>query len=467
MIDRRQFLRMVGVGAASVVTHCPITRGDETGRSSSRKSNFVFILIDDMGWTDLGFMGNGYYETPRIDQLAAEGVVFKQAYSNAPNCAPTRACLMSGQYTPRHGVYTVGTSERGPARRRKLIPTPNTTTLGADHVTIAETLKAAGYTCACIGKWHLGDKAPYRPQDRGFDVVFDRNRRSHFTDDGQYLTDRLTDESVRFMKACKDKPFFLYLSHHAVHTPIQAKPELTAKYERKVPAGGHDNPKYAAMIESVDQSVGRVLDTLEDLDLARETVVFFFSDNGGYANATSVEPLRGSKGMLYEGGIRVPAIVRWSGLTRPGGICDEPIMGADFYPTMLDMAALAKPGGYTLDGESLLPLLKGTGTLGQRAIFWHFPAYLEPYNDAQWPWRTTPAGAIRQGPWKLIEFFEDGRLELYNLAEDPGETHNLVDELPQKAESLRAKLAEWRRRTKAPVPRQLNPEFDAAALNRA
>jgi len=466
MIRRREFIQMLGAGAAALAAGKAIGGAGSADRTTGRPPNFVFILIDDMGWTDLGFMGSRYYETPRIDALASEGVVFKQAYSNAPNCAPTRACLMSGQYTPRHGVYTVGTPERGPAKRRKLIPTPNTTELGTEHVTIAEALKPAGYTCACIGKWHLGAEAPYRPQDRGFDVVYDRSKRGHYADDGQYLTDRLTDESVKFIEAQRERPFFLYLSHHAVHTPIQAKAELTAKYEQKTPLDGHNNAKYAAMIESVDQSVGRVLDTLDELDLARNTVVFFFSDNGGYANATSIEPLRGSKGMLYEGGIRVPAIVRWPGVTRPGRVCDVPIIGTDFYPTMLEMAGVPKPAGYTLDGESLVPLLAEKSDLERHAIFWHFPAYLEPYNDKQWPWRISPAGAIRQGDWKLIEFFEDGRLELYNVRDDISEAKNMADKQPERVKAMHAKLLEWRRRIKAPVPTRLNPKFDPAALKR-
>jgi arylsulfatase A-like enzyme len=318
-----------------------------------------------------------------------------------------------------------------------------------------------------MGKWHLGAKAPYRPQDRGFDVVYERARRSHFEADGTYLTDRLTDESVKFIRANRERPFFLYLSHHAVHTPIQAKPELVAKYQDRKPSKGHDNPKYAAMIDSVDQSVGRVLDTLEALGLAEDTVVFFFSDNGGHANFTSMGPLRGSKGTLYEGGIRVPAIVRWPGKARAGRTCETPIIGLDFYPTMLEMAGASGPAGYTLDGESLVPLLKGEGKLGREALFWHFPAYLEPYNDEQWPWRTTPAGAVRSGDWKLIEFFEDGRLELYNLKEDIGEKRNLAEQRAEKARELHAKLRAWRERVGAPVPTQLNPQFDPAALKRS
>jgi arylsulfatase A-like enzyme len=436
------------------------------GPSRPPRPNFVFILIDDLGWTDLGFMGSRYYETPRLDKLAAESVVFTHAYSNAPNCAPTRACLMSGQYSPRHGVYTVGTSERGESKRRKLIPTPNTEDLGSQHVTLAEALEAAGYTCACLGKWHLGTKAPHRPQDRGFDVVWDRTGDGHFTKDGEYLADRLTREALHFIEANRERPFFLYLSHHAVHVPLQAKPELIEKYKPKPPSGPHKNPTYAAMIESVDQSVGRVLDKLDELHLAQNTVVFFTSDNGGYGNATLMPPLRGSKGMLYEGGIRVPALIRRPGLTEPGRKCDTPMISLDFYPTILEMAGAPKPAGHVLDGESLVPLLDGARELRREAIFWHYPVYLEPYNDSQWPWRTTPAGAIRKGDWKLLEFFEDHRLELYNLKDDIGETKDLAAAMPEKAKELRAALARWREDLKAPVPTERNPEFDPRSMVR-
>ncbi|MHC4517833.1 MAG: sulfatase [Planctomycetota bacterium] len=467
-MNRREFIKVAGAGAASYLAGgCARgVRAEARGESAGGRPNFVFIFIDDMGWKDLGFMGSTYYQTPRIDKLAAEGVVFTNAYSNAPNCAPTRACLMSGQYGPRHGVYTVGTPERGEARRRKLIPTPNTTELGTKHVTLAEALKPAGYTCACVGKWHLGNKAPHRPQDRGFDVVYERKRGGHFGAEGRYLTDRLTDEAVKFIMANRDRPYFLYLSHHAVHTPIQAKPEVIAKYEGRKPTKGHSNPNYAAMIDSVDQSVGRVLDTLERLGLSENTVVFFFSDNGGHGNFTSMKPLRGSKGTLYEGGIRVPAIVRWPGKARAGAKCKTPIIGVDFYPTMLEMAGASGPVGHTLDGESLVPLLRGKGRLKREAIFWHFPAYLEPYNDGQWPWRTTPAGAVRSGDWKLIEFFEDGRQELYNLKRDIGEKKDLLEKRAEKAKELHRLLVTWRRQVAAPVPTVLNPKFDPAALER-
>jgi arylsulfatase A-like enzyme len=412
-------------------------------------------------------MGSRYYQTPNIDKLASEGVIFTNAYSNAPNCAPTRACLMSGQYTPRHGIYTVGTSERGQANLRKLIPTPNTTNLDSKIVTIPEALKAGGYTSACIGKWHLGNKKPYRPQDQGFDVEFQRKHGGHFSKDGQYLTDRLTDEAIKFIEANKDRPFFLYLSHHAVHTPIQAKKEIIEKYKKKKPSNGHNNPTYAAMIESVDESVAGVMDKLDGLGLTDNTVVFFFSDNGGHANATSMAPLRGSKGMLYEGGIRVPMFVRWPGKVKLGGVCDVPVIGIDFYPTMLEMAGVPEPSGHILDGRSIFPLLKGTKNLKREAIFWHFPAYLESYNKEQWPWRTTPAGAVRQGDWKLIEFFEDGKIELYNLKDDISEKKDLAGIMPDKAKQLHRMLVKWRKSVDAPVPAEKNPQYDHNARKAA
>ena len=458
MMKRRDFLKAVGLGAASLAL--PGRAGNATESSPKRKPNFVFIFIDDMGWKDLGFMGSRYYETPNIDKLAGEGVVFTNAYSNAPNCAPTRACLMSGQYTPRHGIYTVGTSERGQSKLRKLIPTPNKTNLDSNVVTISDALKQGGYTSACIGKWHLGSKAPYRPVDRGFDAAFERNHGGHFGKDGEYLTDRLTDEAIKFIEANRSGPFFLYLPHHAVHTPIQAKEQLIEKYKKKEPTDAHNNPTYAAMIESVDQSVGRLMAKLDELGLRDNTVVFFFSDNGGYANATSMVPLRGSKGMLYEGGIRVPMIVRWPGVARPGGACDVPVIGIDFYPTMLEMAGAPQLSGHILDGVSIVPLLRGKGTLNREAIFWHFPAYLEAYNEKQWPWRTTPAGAVRQGDWKLIEYFEDGKIELYNLKEDLGEKKDLAGTMPGKANELHRTLIEWRKNVDAPVPAEKNPQYD-------
>ena len=445
-----------------------------TACANADRPNVVFFFIDDMGWTDLGFMGSKFYESPNIDRLASEGMVFKSAYANAPNCAPSRACLMSGKYTPRHGIYTVGDPVRGNHKFRKLEPTPNKTVLDADFVTIAEALKTNGYSTASMGKWHLGSD----PTTQGFDVnIAGREWGSpsgggyqspysypNLKQDtkGEYLTDRLTDEAVSFIETHKDKPFFLYLTHYAVHTPIQAKRKLVQKYKAKPKSVHHKNAKYAAMIESVDHSVRDVLAALEKLSLTEKTLVIFFSDNGGHVGPTSNHPLRGAKGMLYEGGIREPMIVKWPGTTKPGSVCEEPVIGTDFYPTLLEITGTKKPADYELDGLSLVPLLKSsTASLERTAIYWHFPCYLQGKGDpAGGPFRTTPAGAIRMGDWKLIEWFETGRLELYNLANDIGESHELSKQNPEKLAELHDAMKQWRKEVSAPIPTTPNPRYE-------
>jgi len=444
---------------------------------AAEKPNIVFFFIDDLGWSDLGFMGSKYYETPNIDRLAASGMVFDNAYANAPNCAPSRACLMSGKYSPRHGIYTVGDPVRGNHKFRKLQPSPNQTVLADKFVTIAEALKTNGYTSASMGKWHLGEN----PETQGFDVnVAGRQWGSPSgggyhspykypnlaqQEKGEYLTDRLTDEAVSFIETNKDEPFFLYLTHYAVHTPIQAKDELTKKYQQKAKTPHHNNAKYAAMIESVDHSVRDVLATLDRLKLTDDTLIIFFSDNGGHMGATSNHPLRGAKGMLYEGGIREPMIVRWPGVTKAGSACKQPMIGIDFYPTLLEVTDTDQPAGYDLDGVSLVPLLRDpTAKLDRDALFWHFPCYLQGTGDPQGgPFRTTPAGAIRKGDWKLIEWFETGRLELYNLADDIGEAEELSKQHPEKLAELHADMKKWRREVNAPVPNTPNPQYDPNA----
>ncbi len=437
------------------------------------RPNVVFFFIDDLGWTDQGFMGSDYYETPRTDQLAADGMVFRAAYSNGPNCAPSRASLMSGLYTPRHGIFTVGDPKRGNHRFRKLEPTPNKVVLDDDFVTLAESLQSSGYVTASMGKWHLGND----PTTQGFHVnVAGREwgspsgggyhspyRYPNLVNEkpGEYLTDRLTDEACAFIEEQRSKPFFLYLTHYAVHTPIQAKEELRKQFAARKKGKHHSNSAYAAMIASVDQSVGRVLDTLERWKLAENTIVIFCSDNGGHGGATSNFPLRGAKGMLYEGGIRVPLIVKWPRVTRAGSVCLEPVIGIDFYPTLLEATASTPPAGTELDGVSLVPLLRDpSASLGRSALYWHFPCYLQGRGDPHGgPFRTTPAGAIRSGDWKLIEWFETGRTELYHLRQDVGEQHDLAREKPQKTQELLAELRRWRKAVNAPVPSQPNPKY--------
>ena len=441
--------------------------------NEERPPNVVLIFADDLGWRDVGFMGSDYYRTPHLDRLARQGMTFTDAYANAPNCAPTRACLMSGQYTPRHGVYTVGTSARGPAHLRKLVPTPNETVLDEEIVTLAESFHKAGYATASMGKWHLGPD----PRTQGFDInvagsndgsprggYFSPYRIPNIEDgpEGEYVTDRLADEALHFIEQHVDEPFFLYLPHFAVHTPIQAKPELTEKYQDQPASHGQHHPAYAAMIESLDESVGRIMARLDELKLADETVVIFCSDNGGHGVVTSNQPLRGWKGMLYEGGIRVPLVVRWPGKVEAGSRSETPVITSDFYPTLLEITGATAPE-QPLDGESLLPLLTEQGQLQRTALYWHFPAYLEANRGAKDPWRTTPAGAIREGDWKLIEYFEDGRLELYNLADDLSEGNNLAQSMPERTQQLHQKLKQWRRAIDAPVPSERNPKYNPQA----
>ncbi len=437
------------------------------------KPNIVFILADDMGWKDPGYMGNTYHETPNLDKLAQIGTTFSNAYANAPNCAPTRASLMTGKYTPRHGIFTVASAERGKSENRKLIPPKNKHVLAPHFVTFPELLKQAGYTTASIGKWHLGGSPKTTPLAQGFDVNIGGNQkgspRSYFSPyknelledgpEGEYLTDRLTDEAIKFIDDNKDGPFFLYLTHFAVHTPLQGKADLVKKYRGKSPPKGIHNPKYAAMMESFDESVGRVMKKLEESGLSENTILIFFSDNGPYYRASEATPLRGSKGMLYEGGIREPLIVYWKGHTKPGIQIDEPVIGTDFYPTFLELAGIKKPNDSTLDGETLIPLLEKKKALKRKAIYWHFPAYLEPYGGMKQKWRQVPASAIRMGDWKLIENFETGELELYNLKTDLSESNNLFESEPRIASKLHKRLINWRTKVNAPVPTELNPEY--------
>ena len=484
-MNRRDFLKNCIVAAKGLALSsgvfaaagCVLSGEPAQARYGRRRPNIVFIFIDDMGWRDVGFMGSEYYETPNIDRLAGQGMVFTNAYSNAPNCAPARACLLSGQYSPRHGVYTVGSSSRGKSKLRKLIPIENTTVLDSNIVTIAEAIKPAGYVSASIGKWHLGNDPEFGPIGQGFDVNVGGYSAGHPAKgyfvpynnpelpdgpQGEYLTDRLTDEALNFIETNKDQPFFLYLPHYAVHTPLQAKAEIIEKYKEKPGSNGQNNPKYAAMIESTDQGVGRIMDKLDELGLTKDTIVFFFSDNGGVKNITSNQPLRGGKGMLYEGGIREPMAVCWPGVVKPGTTCDTPVIGVDLYPTILRMTGARMPQGKLLDGESIVPLLMGQDDWQREAIFWHFPAYLQGKAEgARDPhFRTRPAGAVRAGEWKLIEYFEDGDLELYNLADDISEQNNLADTIPEKAAELHKLMLAWRKEVNAPVPTELNPDYN-------
>ncbi len=448
--------------------------------------NIILFYADDLGYTDLSCQGSRFYETPNIDRLAKEGMTFTRAYAAAANCAPSRASLLTGLYTPRHGVFTVGNSDRGKLRHRQLIPIENRTVLPEELPTIARVLKQSGYRTAVAGKWHVSpDPAGY-----GFDTNFGglhwgaprsyfspyRNPRLKDGPEGEHLPARLANDVCNWIRhppggGGKERPgttpvpaprapFFLYFPFYSVHTPIQARQDLTRKYKAKKPGLHHQNPRYAAMIEAMDLAVGQVLDLLDELALHENTLVIFTSDNGPHGGVSNAKPLRGSKGMFYEGGIREPFLARWPGRIRAGSRCDTPVHQIDLFPTLATLAGAGIPD--LQDGADITPLFSGR-TIPDRPLFWHFPAYLQGYGkDLGSPFqhfRTTPCGVVRHGDWKLIEYFEDGSLELYNLGEDPSEENNLAAKNPARRNELHGLLKAWRQKVRAPVPTRKNPHY--------
>jgi arylsulfatase A-like enzyme len=436
--------------------------------------NIVYINADDLGVMDVGF-NNPKYNTPNIDRLRAEGMLFTDAYAPAANCAPSRACVMSGQVGPRHGVYTVGNSDRGNAKTRKIIPIKNTEHLDPEIMTLADALKAGGYETIHLGKWHAGDA----PLQQGFDVNIGGNGSGsptggYFTPfkggtmtgynakypAGTHRVDIFADEAIKFMRANRARPMFVHMAYYSVHSKLEPVPEFVEKYK-----GKNVHAAYASMIEKMDQGIGRILDEIEALGLKDNTLVLFTSDNGGICKTSSQQPYRSGKGSYFEGGIREPMVVRWPARIQPNSSCSIPVIGIDFFPTFLDAAGLPTPENKILDGVSLLPLLTQSGPIAERTLFWHFPIYLQAYagieddsHDALF--RTRPGSALRQGKWKLHEYFEDGRLELYDLESDLGERSNLADRHPEKAQELRRLLEKWRAETNAPVPTEPNPKYD-------
>jgi uncharacterized sulfatase len=438
----------------------------------SQKPNIVFILIDDLGWADIGCYGNERHQTPNIDRLANQGMRFTDAYAAAPVCSPTRASIHSGQYPAHVGIIDFIPGHWRPYEKLT-VPSNRTQYLPNDIPTIASMLKTAGYRTAHFGKWHLG-WGDYGPEHRGFDVttppdtVTKKKPRPQstvewlqtidVTTNNPKDVDRLTQLSLEFMEDNKEEPFFLYLSHRTVHIPLAAKPTTVEKYESVPQDGDFIHPVYSAMVEEMDESVGKVLQKLDDLGVSDNTIVIFFSDNGGLVQdylqvgpiCTTNKPLRGEKGTVYEGGIREPLIVRWPGKVAANTTSEVPVSSVDFYPTLLDILDLADPVEHDLDGASLLPVLEQRAhELASRALYWHYPVY---HHGA-------PAGAIREGDYKLIENFEDGSIELYNLRKDIGETIDLASEVPEKANDLQQKLHSWREAIGAelPVP---NPDFN-------
>ena len=477
-MNRRSFLKTAGLAAASVAC-----AGIGT-RKPKKKLNIVFFLIDDLGYKDLGCYGSTFYETPNIDRLAREGMRFTDAYAACPVCSPTRASIMTGKYPARmdttdwFGAPQPDEVSGHHTRHKRLLPAPYSENLALEEVTVAEALKEAGYRTFFAGKWHLGETAQYWPEHQGFDV----NKGGHWRGsppggyfapwdnprlengpEGEHLPNRLATETVEFIKNHQDKPFLAYLSFYSVHTPLMSREDLKQKYlakknrlglkadwlmegERKVRAV-QEHEVYAGMVDAMDQAVGKVLDALKEMGLDDNTAVFFMSDNGGLSTAegkpTSNLPLRTGKGWLYEGGIREPMIVKWPGVTEAGSTCSEPVMSTDFYPTMLEMAGLALRPAQHVDGMSMVPLLKG-GRMHRGAIYWHYPHYGNQGG--------APGSAIREGDWKLIEWFENGRLELYNLKRDIAEKNNLADTHRDIVRRLHNKLIVWRKEVDAKYP---------------
>ena len=464
-MNRRDFFKLAAVGAATVAM--PGRRVIDAASTARKQTNIVLIMIDDLGWMDLHCQGNKRLDTPNIDKLASQGMRFTDAYAAAPVCSPTRAAIMTGQSPARLGI-----TNHLPDRKQfqpdnaKLRSAKMLGHLPLEHVTLAEKLKEAHYATAFLGKWHLsgrgkeGDTAEpkLRPEHQGFDVnvggcgfggppsYFEPYRIPNITPrrEGEYLPDRLADEAIDFIRANRDGPFFVALWNYTVHWPMQAPQNLVQKYESRVGPGVKD-ARYAAMIEAMDSAIGRVVTTLDELKLSDDTLVIFTSDNGGFDGVSDCRPLRASKGYLYEGGIRVPLIVRWPGVVRPGTTCRTPVISTDFYPTLLEVAGVTSNAGKPIDGESIIPTLRQTGRLNRKAIFFHYPNYA-------WHRSNRLGGAIREGDYKLIKWYDDDSVELYNLADDLSEKNDLSAKMPRKASDLKRKLEAWLAESEASMP---------------
>jgi len=474
---RREFLKRLSIGTIALTL--PIW--SQSCRKLKKNPNIIFILADDLGWAELGCYGNTFNETPNLDKLAIQGMRFTDAYAPAPVCSPTRASLLTGQYPARVGILDYLRPDTDNA-------------LSTDHITIAEMLKRVGYATGMVGKWHLSGYAHHgsgneiRATDHGFDeelateiksvgnganfypYVFRDQKISWLSvkekrlPGKEYLVDRMNLEAVDFIEKNKDKPFFLYLSHFAPHTILNGKEELVQKYREKHPPGKSNrskcylcqdagfegdpmnhwaqdhNPHLAAMIESIDDGVGMIVEKLEELRLRDNTIIVFTSDNGGETNVTSNAPLRKGKSQLYEGGIREPMIVRWPGVVPAETVCKEPVNIIDFYPTFLQATNIKPDPRQKLDGVSIMPLLKNPkASLKRDAMYWHYPLEKPHFLGGH------SSGAIRAGDWKLIEFFDTGKLELYNLNDDIGERNNLSSEYSDKVKKLRKMLTDWRK----------------------
>lgn len=443
--------------------------------AAARPPNVIFFLVDDWGWMDTSVNGSKLYETPNLDRLAREGMNFTQGYAACTVCSPTRASVMTGKYPARLHITDWIAGHNRPYAKLKI---PDWTMhLPLEEKTIAEELKERGYTTGIFGKWHLGNEEFY-PEKQGFDVnvggcsmgspgaYFPPYRIPKITDErpGEMLSDRLTRDAISFIEANRDRPFYIYMPHYAVHQPIAGKPEVIAKYEKKLASGKYTqtNATYAALVESIDDSLGALMNRLKELHLDDHTVIFVTGDNGGLSGTlgaqgwkpgpTRNDPLRLGKGSAYEGGVRVPLLVKWPGVTKAGSVNETPVISVDFFPTIMEMVTGTAPKG---DGESITALLKGGSKLKRDAIYWHYPHYH--------PGSATPYSAVRAGDWRLIHFYEDDHVELYNLKDDISEKTDLAATNRAKVTELRGKLDAWRREVGAQAPTS-NPNYDAARV---
>ncbi len=466
--SRREFLKSVAFGAAAV--SIPALLRSSSGAPIKARPNIIFIMIDDLGWMDLHCQGNERLDTPNIDRLARQGMRFTDAYAAAPVCSPTRAANMTGLSPARLGLTNHIPDRIGFQPDNAVLRSAKTLDyLPLNHVTIAERLKETGYATAFMGKWHLSGKSgrggkgevKYEPQWQGFDIniggcsyggpptYFDPYRIYNLPPrrKGEYLPDRLSDEAMKFIRSNRNKPFFLALWNYTVHWPMEAPADLIEKYKDRIGPGIKD-ARYAAMIEAMDAAMGRLFALLDELKLAENTLVIFTSDNGGFSGVADNRPLRDGKGTLYEGGIRIPLIVRWPGAVPENTTCQTPVIGTDFYPTLLEAAGLSPGPGKTLDGESIMPLLTQNGRMKRKSIFFHYPNYA-------WHKSNRLGAVVRRGDYKLIERYDDGSVELYNLAEDISEKKDLAGQLPERAAKMKTRLDAWLKETGAQMPERI------------
>ena len=469
-MNRRQLLKSIGIGAGALGLGrfgalTPALGARAANNDITVRPNFLFILADDLGWSQVGCYGSTFYETPNIDGFAREGMRFTDAYAACPVCSPTRASIMTGKYPARLHLTDFIAGGRFPYEKynqpkwQKYLP--------LEEITIAEVLKTAGYATASFGKWHLSiDKKPpgslpFNPDKQGFDEYFVTYKPSSKTDpeSDAHNVEAITQKSLEFIERHKDEPFFLYVTHNTIHAPVLGKKKLVQKYKNKPGSDlPQNNPVLGAMIEELDNSTGRLLKKLDELKIADKTIVIFFGDNGGLERYAKQTPLRSGKANLYEGGIREPLIVRWPGVVSPGSTCSEPVTSVDFFPTFLEIVGVKDEAKKPIDGISMLPLLAQKDGLNRPAIYWHYPHYHSS--------SIGPGGVVRSGDYKLIEWFDESicgpgnEFELYNLKEDIGEQNNLAKKMPERVENLKKMLSNWRSDVNAQMLTP-NPNYDS------